>query len=94
MPKSTLVLTRPDGSTYAFPDVTVSCEPPMASTTAAGAAAGSACTARSRSTAIGESDAAKVAEPFVYFEGNVSKIEGDRTFAFPNDWSWTPSTCR
>lgn len=77
-PTSTLVMTREDGSTYAFDDVTVSCTPPpdyddprpghiyLWSPIAF--------------------DGDAVAAPFVYFDGDVSKIQGDQSFTYPNDW--------
>lgn len=81
-PVSTLVLTRPDGSTYAFDDVTVSCDEPFE-----GAASGPG--DRIYATSPRHlTDDAKAAEPFVYFEGILAEVEGDRTFTFPND-NWT-----
>lgn len=89
-PTSTLVLTRPDGSTYAFDDVTVSCQPPETP-------GGDPISYRpGRIWAfspiklerwVDHEDDAVATQPFVYFEGIVSKLAGDRTFTFPNDWN-------
>lgn len=86
-PVSTLVLTRPDGSTYAFEDVTVSCNPPE---TAAGdpiADDPGRIWMYSPIEFIGseEEDDAVVTKPFVYFEGIVAKLQGDRTLSMPVD---------
>ena len=77
-PVSTLVLTRPDGSTYAFDDVTVTCKAPEGEGTE-GPQSIWALSPR-------EIKDGRATEPFVYFTGIVSKIAGDRTIAFPNDW--------
>lgn len=79
-PVSTLVMTRPDGSTYAFDDVTVSCEAPDGADSAQGPQRIWAISPR-------EFKGDRVLEPFVYFEGIVAKIAGDQTFTFPNDWT-------
>lgn len=72
-PVSTLLMTRPDGSTVAFPDIVVSCDD------AAGGAPsdhGQRITAASPRRLDGE----RLQEPLVYFEGILAKIQGDRTF--------------
>lgn len=85
---STLVVTRPDGSTQAFPDVTVSCDPPV---TAAGDPIDSG---RGRiwlyspirlEGEVEHEDDAELLQPFVYMEGVVSELQGDRTFSLPVD---------
>lgn len=86
---STLELTRPDGSTYSFPDVTVSCEPP-------GTAAGDPISSgkgriwlyspiQLEEEDVEHEDDAVLQQPFVYLEGIVAKLEGDRTFTLPVD---------
>lgn len=83
-PVSTLVMTRPDGSTYTFPDVTVSCDPPR---TAGGDPIGT--TGRiwmyspMEITGSEQGDDAMVLHPFVYFEGVLAKLRQDRTFEMP-----------
>jgi hypothetical protein len=84
-PVSTLVLTRPDGSTYAFEDVTVSCTPPR---TAAGdpIAAGPDriwMYSPIEFTGSEKEDDVRATKPFVYFEGIVSELQGDRTLPLP-----------
>ena len=84
-PVSTLVLTRPDGSTYAFDDVTVSCDPPK---TAAGDPISDGpgriwMYSPMKFTGSEAEDDVRVAEPFVYFEGVVDKLQGDRTLDLP-----------
>ena len=87
---STLVMTRPDGSTYAFPDVTVSCRPPE---TQGGDPLGDPpgriwmFSPIDLTGTAGSEDDVRPVHPFVYFEGIVDKIDGDRTFTFPSDWS-------
>jgi hypothetical protein len=78
-PESTLVLTRSDGSTYAFPDVTVSCDPPADSDGPA--------TGRIYALSPRHIEGDSPTEPFIYFEGIVKKIEDDQTFTFPNEWT-------
>jgi hypothetical protein len=92
-PVSTLVMTRPDGSTYAFPDVTVTCDPPK---TAGGDTLG--LTGRiwmyspMELTGSEDGDDALAVRPFVYFEGIVAKLQEDRTFSLPVDWPGDSST--
>jgi hypothetical protein len=88
-PVSTLVLTRPDGSTYAFDDVTVSCEPPR---TEAGDPIDDSpgriwMYSPMRFTGSEDDGDVRVTEPFVYFEGTVDKLQGDRTLDLP---VWRP----
>lgn len=83
---STLVLTRPDGSTYAFDDVTVSCQPPEAYGEAAVDEPGHIYMFSPIEISGSLDDDARAVQPFVTFDGIVDKIQGDRTFTFPNDW--------
>ena len=85
-PQSTLVLTRPDGSTYAFPDVTVSCEPPVAN--------GDqpledpvpdhiwAYSPIELSGSVDDKDAV-LSQPFVMVQGIVSKLQEERVLELP-----------
>ncbi|MBI2244180.1 MAG: hypothetical protein HYU55_09645 [Nocardioides sp.] len=83
-PVSTLVMTRPDGSTYAFSDVAVTCDPPQS-------AGGDTIGATGRIwmyspmeiTGSEEGNDAMVRRPFVYFEGVLAKLRQDRTFEMP-----------
>ncbi|MGB0099762.1 MAG: hypothetical protein WBP61_05720 [Nocardioides sp.] len=87
-PASTLLLTRPDGSTYPFPDVTISCEPPPLTGGDAGGGASSRIWAYSPmelTDPAGDEGDAFAAAPFVYIEGVVSKLQGDRTLTLPID---------
>ena len=80
-PAGALVLTRPDGSTYAFHDVEVTCDPPRGAEATAGGPQ------RIWALSPRRIEGDRAVEPFVYFEGIVSRIAGDRTFTFPNDWA-------
>lgn len=77
-PVSTLVMTRPDGSTYAFDDVTVSCRPPAGEE---GRAPGESIWM----TSPRKLDGQRALEPFLYFQGVVAKLQGDRTLTLPVD---------
>jgi hypothetical protein len=85
-PQSTLVMTRPDGSTVAFPDVTVSCEPPVASgdQPLEDAHAGWiwAYSPIDFRGSIDDNDAV-VSHPFVLVQGIVSQLQGERVFDLP-----------
>ncbi|MBA2955431.1 hypothetical protein GON03_13925 [Nocardioides sp. MAH-18] len=86
-PTSTLAMTRPDGSTVSFPDVTVSCRPPV---TDAGDPISTAAGriwmySPIRVTGSEDADDIDLRAPFVYFEGTVDRIQGDRTFTLPDD---------
>jgi hypothetical protein len=78
-PVSTLAMTRPDGSTYAFPDVTVTCDEPYPD---ASQGPGKRIYAYSPRRITSDNVAA---EPFVYVEALLDKVAGDRTFTFPID---------
>lgn len=86
-PAATLVLTRADGSTYAFQDITVTCRPPDTP-------GGDALSTKPgriwmyspidvKDPSAPEDDA-EPTRPFVYFEGVVDKIAG-HTFPLPMD---------
>jgi hypothetical protein len=77
-PASTLVMTRPDGSTYAFPDMTVSCKAPDP-----GGDSGSA--QRIWALSPRHIEGETITEPFVLVEGIVSRLQGDRTLDLPID---------
>jgi hypothetical protein len=79
-PVSTLVLTRPDGSTYAFEGVEVTCNAPEGEDGTVGPQRISAFSPKAFKDH-------RAVEPFVTFDGIVSKIAGDQTFTFPNDWT-------
>lgn len=88
-PGSTLVMTRPDGSTYAFPDVTVSCDPP---TVVGGGqleeAAPDTIWAYSPILLDGPLEGEKeplLEQPFVMIEGTVSKLQDGRVLEMPID---------
>ncbi len=92
---STLVMTRPDGSTYAFDDVTVSCKPPEAYGKAAIDAPGhiymfSPIELTGPVDENGDNNDVRAVQPFVTFDGIVDKIQGDQTFTFPNAWERGP----
>ncbi len=74
---STLTLTRADGSTYTFDDVTVTCDPPAWND---GAAAGRIWAYSPR---LIEGDHAT--QPFLYFSGVVDELQGDHTVAVPSN---------
>lgn len=76
-PPPGLVLTRPDGSTYAFTDVTVSCTSPFGEKGPAGE--------RIYLTSPRELRGNDLLTPFVYVEGVVDELQGDRTFTLPVD---------
>ncbi|MXG89238.1 hypothetical protein [Nocardioides flavescens] len=86
---SPLVLTRPDGSTYEFSDVTVSCDPP---TTTAGDPMGEG-GGKDRVwlwspidvTGSEDSDDLAVRRPFVYVEARVAAFDAPRTLELPVD---------
>lgn len=78
-PPATLNLTRPDGSTYAFENITVSCRPPVPFGEEAPTGDGTIYM-NSPIDIQGE----KLGQPFVLFQGTVDKIVG-KTFSLPVD---------
>ncbi|MEP9362555.1 hypothetical protein ABLE68_06280 [Nocardioides sp. CN2-186] len=88
---STLVMTRPDGSTYAFDDVTVSCKPAEAYGKSVVDQPGhiymfSPIELSGPVDDNGDNKDLRAVQPFVTFEGIIDKIQGDQTFTFPNAW--------
>lgn len=87
-PPPGLVAERPDGSSVAFGDVRVSCDPPKF---AGGDPLGTGpdriwAWSPMRLSQSGEhEDDAVLAEPFFYAEGVVSKLQGDRALRLPID---------
>lgn len=76
-PAAGLVLTRPDGSTYPFDDVEVSCTSPFGDESPAGE--------RIYLTSPRKLRGERLLSPLVYVEGLVEKLQGDRTFTLPVD---------
>lgn len=72
-PPDSLVMTRPDGSTYAFEDVTVTCDAP-------GGEGGARRLLLSSPRRI---DGERVLQPFVMIEADVAELDGPRTFTLP-----------
>ena len=86
-PVSTLVMTRPDGSTVAFDDVTVSCDPPR---TAAGDPIADGAGRIWMYSPMGftgseAEDDVQATKPFIYFEGIVADLQDGPTFHMPVD---------
>lgn len=81
-PVSTLVMTRPDGSTVAFPDVTVTCEKPRTDAGDPGGAEPGWIWMYSPMDFTGSEKDEDVVlhKPFIYFEGEVDKLQGGQTF--------------
>jgi hypothetical protein len=76
-PQSTLTLTRPDGTTYAFDDVTITCDPP--------AWVESEATGRIWVFSPREVEGEHVTQPFLLFQGVVDELQGDRTVTVPSN---------
>jgi len=70
-PPPALVMTRPDGSTVEFDDLTATCEP-------AGTAG-----SRIRLSSPVRLDGERLMEPFVYVEGDAATLAQPRTFTLP-----------
>jgi hypothetical protein len=86
-PDPTLVLTRADGSTYAFQDVTVSCTPPRSPSGDPLSSGPGRIWMYSPMRVVDPSvpeDDMKLQQPFLYFEGRVDQIDG-KTFTLPFD---------
>lgn len=79
-PLQSLVLTRPDGTTFEFTDLTVSCDPPDAM---GGQPEGTAEASRIylSSPILIEGD--DLTQPFVLIEGDVAELQEPRTFTLP-----------
>lgn len=86
-PAATLVLTRADGSTYAFQDITISCKPPTSPSGDSLSSGPGRIWMSSPITMVDDSvpeDDMKLQQPFLYFEGRVEQIDG-KTFTLPYD---------
>ena len=79
-PPYSLVMTRPDGSTFEFADVTISCDPPGA---VSGGQTGDGSRVYLSSPILIEGE--MVTQPFVMIEGIVAKLQEPRTFTLPTD---------
>ena len=80
LPQSTLVLTRADGSTYAFDDVTVTCDEPFQ-----GAATGPG--QRIYLSTPRHIEGKRVTEPWLYVEAILDDVAAGKELTFPTDWS-------
>lgn len=78
-PPHSLVMTRPDGSTFEFEDLTISCDPPGA----AAGEAGSGDLSRVHLSSPMLGDGERLTQPFVFIEADVEKLEQPRTFTLP-----------
>lgn len=78
-PPYSLVMTRPDGSTFEFKDLTISCDPPAPP----GAEGGPGDLSRVylSSPMLGDGD--RLEAPFVYIEADVAKLQQPRMFTLP-----------
>ncbi len=76
-PPAPLVMTRPDGSTFEFTDLTISCDPPGAT----GGGPGDQSRVYLSSPIL--IDGERVTQPFVLIEAAVDKLEQPRTFTLP-----------
>jgi hypothetical protein len=72
---STLVLTRPDGSTYSFDDVTVTCEKPAWDE--------SGSTGRIWAYSPRDLEGDHFTRPFLYFQGTVDELQGGLAATVP-----------
>jgi hypothetical protein len=86
-PTSTLVMTRPDGSTYAFSDLTVSCDPPLANgdEPVTDPAPGHiwAYSPINFDGSLDSEEDVTVTAPFVMIQGILSELQDERTFELP-----------
>ena len=80
-PPDPLVMTRPDGSTFEFTDLTISCDPPGA----AGGGSGSGDLSRVYLSSPMLIDGERLTQPFVLIEAAVEKLGRPRTFSLPID---------
>jgi hypothetical protein len=78
-PPPALVLTRPDGSTYEFEDLTISCDPPTAFGGEPGAGDGTRVYLNSPIVLKGE----RITQPFVMVEAVLDGVEEGRTLELP-----------
>ncbi|GAB6986046.1 hypothetical protein [Nocardioides pyridinolyticus] len=77
-PQSTLTLTRADGSTYAFDDVTVTCEAPGGASTGPGQ--------RIYLSSPRHIEGERVTQPWLYVEAILDDVAAGKEFRFPNNW--------
>jgi hypothetical protein len=80
-PPESLVMTRPDGSTYEFEDLTTSCAPPGAAPE--GGASGDLSRVYLYSPILVEGE--RLEQPFVLIEAEVAKLQEPRTFTLSVD---------
>ena len=73
-PPSSLVMTRPDGSTVEFTDLTITCDPP-----------GTSDVKRLYLSSPRELDGERLVQPFVLVEADVAQLEQPRTFSLAED---------
>ncbi|MCF6379925.1 hypothetical protein L2K70_20115 [Nocardioides KLBMP 9356] len=78
-PPSALVMTRPDGSTYEFEDLTISCDPPTAFGSPPGAGDGTRVYLYSPILPEGK----RLAQPFVMVEAVLDGLDEGRTLELP-----------
>lgn len=78
-PPYSLVMTRPDGSTFEFEDLTISCDPPGPA--AGGTGSGDLSRVYLSSPLL--VDGERLTQPFVLIEADVEKLEQPRTFSLP-----------
>lgn len=78
-PPYSLVMTRPDGSTFEFEDLTISCDPPGVA--AGGPGSGDLSRVYLFSPML--VDGKRLAQPFVLIEADVEELEQPRTFSLP-----------
>jgi hypothetical protein len=76
-PPDSLVMTRPDGSTYAFEDITVTCDAPS------GEGVGEVGGRHLLLTSPRRLDGERLLQPFVMIEADVAELDGPRTFTLP-----------
>jgi hypothetical protein len=86
-PPAPLVMTRPDGSTYEFTDLTISCDPPGAADGGSGSGSGPGSGSGDLSRVYLSSpiliEGDRVTQPFVLIEAAVEELERPRTFSLP-----------
>ncbi|HXH80651.1 hypothetical protein [Nocardioides sp.] len=78
-PPYSLVMTRPDGSTFTFDDLTISCDPPAP----AGGEAGTGDKSRVYLSSPFVVDGEQVTQPFVLIEVDLAKLDEPRTLSLP-----------
>lgn len=89
-PPYSLVMTRPDGSTFEFEDLTISCDPPGA----AAGGIGSSDLSRVYLSSPMLDDGKRLTQPFVLIGADVKRLEQPRTFSLPIESADGPSESR